>query len=105
MSVDDDEMRFSDEQLRQLKQDFEEYKQVQDHRWLQLAEMVEQNTEATKRIAESTEAVVRIYQDVQGAARIGRGVGKFTAWLAGLGAAGAAVAAGVAWVVDKFSGP
>lgn len=118
----DDMPRFSDEQLVELcedfeqhKADFEEHKALQERRWEQLAAMVEKNTTATERIAEavekqaeSTAGVVELYRDFQGAARVGVGLRKFIAWVAALGTAGAAVAAAVLYVLDKFmpgSGP
>lgn len=101
--------RFSDEQLIELRQDFEQHKEEQEHRWEQLAEMVEQNTRATERIAEavekqaeSTAGVVQLYTDFRGAARIGVGLQKFLAWLIALGTFGAAVAAAITYIIDKF---
>lgn len=104
--------RFSDQQLTELRVDFDQHKDEQERRWGQLAAMVEENTEAVKRIAdavecqaESTAGIVQLYQDLQGAARIGVGLRKFMTWLVGLGSAGIAIAAAISYVLKKFGGP
>jgi len=102
--------RFSDEQLTELRQDFEQHKEEQERRWGELAEMVKKNTMATERIAEavekqaeSTAGLVQLYTDFKGAARIGAGVQKFLIKLAATGSAGVAVGAGIAYLIDKLS--
>ena len=106
----DDMPRFSDEQLVELCEDFEQHKALQEHRWEQLAAMVGENTAATERIAEavekqaeSTAGVVQLYRDFQGAARVGMGLRRFLVWVAALGTAGAAVAATILYVLDKIT--
>lgn len=117
MPSEDTMPRFSDAQLAELCEDFEQHKEdfelhkiEQDHRWDQLALMVESNTEATSRIAdavekqaESTAGIVQLYKDLQGAARVGVGLKKFLAWLVALGTAGAAIAAAITYVLNSFT--
>lgn len=114
MPIDNNMPRFSDAQLSELckdfeqhKEDFEQHKIEQDHRWDQLALMVENNTKATGRIAdavekqaENTAGIVQLYQDLQGAARLGEGLKKFLAWLITVGTASAVVAASITYVLD-----
>lgn len=116
MPEKDDMARFSDTQLLDLcedfeqhKNDFEQHKKEQDERWIQLGTMVEKNTQATERLAESveqiaksTEGVVQLYNDFRGAGRLGLGVQKFLAWVAALGTAGAAIAAAITYVLTKI---
>jgi len=108
----EDMPRFSDVELTRLREEFESHRDRQEQRWEQLALMVEQNTEATravaisvKSIARSTEGVVQLYRDFQGAARVGIGVRRFIAWLLALGAGGAAIAAGIMYVLGKLGIP
>lgn len=115
----DDEMRFSDQELIRLREEFEQHQKafarhqdVQNARWEQLAVMVEQNTgttreiaESVKVLAESTAGVVRLYQDVQGAARVGVGVQKFVVWVAKWGTIGVGAAIGLRWLIEQFTPP
>lgn len=101
--------RFSDGQLLELRKDFDHHLVEEELRWSHLADMVEKNTQATERIAEaverqaeSTAGVVQLYTDFRGAAHIGVGLQKFLAWLIALGTFGAAVAAAITYVLDKF---
>ena len=130
--IDDDpsEGRFSDRELLRLRADFTEHAArfdshvirydehmiefrrhvvEEERKWGQLATMVHENTQATERIAEaiekqaaSTEGVVQLYRDAQGTIRTGRGVTRFTLWLASLGAVGAAVAAVINWLSARL---
>jgi len=111
--------RFSDEQLVQLRQEFEEHKEEQalcwerqEERWEQLAVMVEQNTQTTRelaesvcKIADSTAGVVRIYDDVKSAARVGGSVQAFLIWLGKLGAVGTALVVAIRWILDNLPPP
>ena len=111
--------RFSDEQLIQLREEFEQHKEEQnecwerqERRWEQLAIMVEENTQTTRelaesvcKIADSTAGVVRIYDDVQGAARVGAALQRFIVWVAKWGTIGAGLAVGMSWVVRHFMPP
>lgn len=112
MPEQEDDMRFSDGELRQLRQEFEEHRELQDERWEQMAMMVEANTQTTreiaesvKSVAESTAGVVRLYEDVHAAARIGAGVQRFIMWVAKWGTVGAGLAVGMSWVVRHFMPP
>lgn len=102
MPGDNEAPRFSDAELVQLRKDFDEHKKEQYRKWSDLAETVEQNTKATERLAESVEGVVRLYADIQSTVRVGTGVQRFLTWLLKLGAAGAAIAAGLLYVLNKF---
>lgn len=112
MPEQDDEMRFSDGELRQLRREFEEHRELQDERWEQLALMVEANTQTTREIAESvksvadsTAGVVKLYEDVGAAARVGAAVQRFVLWVAKWGTIGAGVAVGLSWLVRHFTPP
>lgn len=112
MPEQDEEMRFSDGELRQLRREFEEHRELQDERWEQLALMVEANTQTTREIAESvrsvaesTAGVVKLYEDVGAAARVGAAVQRFVLWVAKWGTLGAGVAVGMSWVVRHFMPP
>lgn len=112
MPEQDDEMRFSDGELRQLRREFEEHRELQDERWEQLALMVEANTQTTREIAESvrsvaesTAGVVKLYEDVGAAARVGAAVQRFVLWVAKWGTLGAGTAYGLSWVVRHFMPP
>lgn len=111
--------RFSDFQLTELRKDFDKhkddfdiYKDEQEKRWAQLADLVEHNTRATQRIAEATErqelntaGIIQLHADLKSAARVGVGVQKFLAWLVALGTGGAAIAAALVYVIDKLAPP
>jgi hypothetical protein len=115
----DDMPRFSDSELIQLRQEFEEHKEEQERcwerqeeRWEQLAVMVEQNTQTTRelaesvcKIADSTAGVVRVYDDVQSAARIGGALQRFLLWLGKWGAIGTGAVVVVRWVLHNFPPP
>lgn len=111
--MSDKEMCFSDEQLYQLRTDFELHREEQDRRWESMSSMVEQNTQTTRElaenvrsIAEDTAGIVQGYRDWQGTVRIGSSVQRFIVKLAGLGVAGAALATGIMYVIERFgSGP
>lgn len=94
--------RFSDEQLTEMYNDFELYKEEQEVRWGQIAALVERNTQAIERLSDNTEDVVRLHRDLQGAARIGIGLPRVFGWLASLGASGSVVAAAVTYLIDKI---
>ena len=104
-----DDVRFSDEELTQLKQQFTAHKAQFEERWTQLAAMVAENTRLTnglavdiKRVATSTEGVVRLYTDVQAAARVGLGLQKLIVFLAKWGIIGTALAKFATYVLAKF---
>lgn len=115
----DDMPRFSDEQLIQLRNEFEEHKEEQERcwerqeeRWEQLAVMVEQNTQTTRelaesvcKIADSTAGVVRVYDDVQSAARVGGALQRFLVWLGKWGAIGTGAVVAVRWILHNFPPP
>lgn len=112
---DGDTMRFSDSQLVQLRQDFDEHKadnearwERQEARWEEMLEMVGANTRATTSLAESTRGVVQLYADVQGTVRIGAAVQRFCGWALRWGSVGVVIATGVnwlaAWVVRHWGG-
>lgn len=112
MPEQDDQMRFSDGELRQLRREFEEHRELQDERWEQLALMVEANTQTTREIAESvrsvaesTAGVVKLYEDVGAAARVGAALQRFILWIAKWGTLGAGAAYGMSWVVRHFMPP
>lgn len=120
MSGDHDDMaRFSDEQLVQLREEFEQHKEEQaqcweqqEQRWEQLAIMVEQNTQTTRElaesvrvVAESTAGIVRIYEDVNAAARVGGALQRFILWIAKWGTIGTGLALGLQWIVRHFMPP
>ena len=99
--------RFSDQELSRLRDDFEEHKDLQEKRWLQLADMIEQSADATQRLAHSvesiainTQGVVDLYIDIRGAARVGVSVQKFITWLAACGALGAIIATVINHALD-----
>jgi len=103
--------RFSDQQLWGLRRDFDEHKRLQDARWADMQRSVEMNAEANKQIAKSlehlaanTEGVVQLYSDWQAAQRLGKGVRRFLAWLGGLGATGAAIAAALSHGIERLGG-
>lgn len=104
------EMRFSDAQLIQLREDFDMHKadqdarwERQDARWDEMGDMVRANTQATHDLAESTRGVVQLYSDVQGTVRVGVAVQKFCTWLVKWGAIGTAAAAVISWVVKNWN--
>jgi methyl-accepting chemotaxis protein len=105
-----DEMaRFSDGQLMQLRQDLDAHIEEYRREMREIAKMVEQNTRATERIAEavekqaeSTAGIIEVWNNTQGTIAISRGLGKFLAWLSGLGAALAVAAGAITYVIDKF---
>lgn len=108
--------RFSDVQLYELSKDFqhhkeafEEHKAAQDAKFDRLAGMVEENTEATRRIAEavekqvaSTAGVVRLYEELQAGGRWVRRLKTFVAWLSGVGVAGSFVAVCITYIAEKL---
>ena len=107
-----DELVMLREEFEHHKLEQERYWEWQEERWMQLADMVEQNTQTTRdlaesvqSIAESTAGVVRLYEDVNAAARIGGGVQRFVLWVGKWGTIGAAIAYGVSWVVRHFMPP
>lgn len=111
--------RFSDEQLIQLREEFEQHKEEQERcweqqerRWEQLAVMVEQNTQTTRELAESVQAVaqstagvVKVYDDLNAAARVGGAVQRFIVWVAKWGTIGTGLAFGLQWIIRHFMPP
>ena len=107
--------RFSDDELRLLRSDFDRHiadEDLNDKKWLEkwedLARMIEKNAEATNRIAlavadqaESTADIVQLWSDMQGAARVGSRVQKALLWLSGMGAAGLLIAGFISYVINK----
>ncbi len=96
-------------EVQELRHDLETYKAEQDRRWEELRVIVQRNSRATERlaasveqIAKNTEGVVQLYRDFQGTARIGLGFQKLVRWIAGLGTAGVAIAAGLTYIADKL---
>lgn len=109
---ENNERRFADSELIQLRKDFEQHEREQETSLGLLADMVRENTKAVDRIAEavkeqteSTAGVVQLYNDIKGSARVGMGVQKFIAWLASLGVIGAALGAAVLYLLDHFAPP
>ena len=95
-----------------LRDEFEMYKLEQNQRFERIEHVIESNTVAVERLANAVEAqanstagIVQLYSDLQGAARLGNGLQRFMGRLAALGTAGAALAAAVLYVIDKFSTP
>lgn len=94
--------RFSDRELAKLRADFEQHVAEGNERWDRLVRLVEQNTEATRSLADSVKGVVDLYEDVRAAARVGGSIQRFMLWLVKWGAVGTGLAAWLAWLLDLF---
>ncbi len=104
------EMRFSDQELVDLRKEFTDYQLAQESRWEQFGQLMTENTRVTSelalsmsKIADSTKGVVQLYQDVQGVARLGDGLQKFLLWLAKWGVIGSALTYGIRWLAEHFN--
>lgn len=114
----EDDMRYSDERLRELERKFDEHdaKEIewrkQDHvrqtaidsRLDKLFEAQRRNTEDITMLIKETAVVIQLSKDLHGAARIGAGVQKFFFWLMKWGAIGAFFAALLKWFTENVFG-
>ena len=96
-------------QIYQIRKDLDDHKREQDAKFERLAIMVEENTLATKAIAQAVEkhaantaGVVQLYQDLQAGGRWVRRFKTFLAWLTALGTVGSFIAVCLTYVVDKL---
>lgn len=104
------DMRFSDEQLTRLREDFNAHKEEQDARWGQALQLIEANNQTTaelaktvQSLAESTQGIVQLYADVKGAARVGTAVQGFLFWVAKWGTLGGLLYAAADSLIDHFT--
>ena len=113
------EMRFSDVELIQMRNDVAELKKMasdhadwrdeQDKRIGRLMTALERNTDNVDKLTHQVQTVVRdtadiiaLHKDLQSAARLGSKVQEFIFWLAKFGAIGAFLAASVTYFMRGF---
>jgi hypothetical protein len=112
----DEEMRFSDEELTRFRQEFvlhrgqmDVFRDEQDRRWTQIGDHLERieraqdrNTQNLGILIDETRGIIQFNKDIQGAARIGKGFQSFLTYLVKLGAAGGAIATEIYFILDHF---
>jgi hypothetical protein len=112
----DEEMRFSDEELTRFRQEFvlhrgqmDVFRDEQDRRWTQIGDHLERieraqdrNTQNLGVLIDETRGIIQFNKDIQGAARIGKGFQSFLTYLVKLGAAGGAIATAIYFILDHF---
>lgn len=101
-----DEMpRFSDQQLVQLREDFNQFKREQQQQADALSEALREQAAAIADLAQSTAGVVQLYSDMQAATRLGSGVQAFLLWCVKWGVITSGLAYGVRWLLEHFTPP
>ena len=112
----DKEMRCTDEKLFQLcerfeqhVERFEQHERNEQQSFDKLINAQHANTEAittltsaVSTLVSDTSEVVQLHKNFQGAANVGRGVQGFMIWCLKWGVIGAAIVAGIDWLVDRF---
>ena len=107
----------AEEDLKQLRQDFEEHREEGNAKWACILEATERNCTALEKMTVSAElnnaaleeltkntaGVVQVYSDLQGAARVGIALQKAVVWLSKWGVLGSIAAAALTFLVDHFS--
>ena len=105
--IGDDDMRFSDGELVELKQQLKSHIEhedawriEQDARWERVLSATESNTKAVGILIEETRDIVQLHKDLQGAARLGQKLQNMFIWLMKWGAIGTAIAGAIHYIVN-----
>lgn len=87
----EDSRRFSDEELRQFRQEFldhveqfEQHEEDEQAKYDRLLKTLADNTAAIRRTEESTKDMVAAWEAAQGAVKVGAALGTLFKWLASL---------------------
>jgi hypothetical protein len=102
-----DDMRFSDDQLTQLRADFDDHVTKEEAMWKKLIEHQDANAKAIKDLTsaikaqtDATAPIVQMHSDLMGAARLGHRVTELVIWLIKAGGVLAGVGYAIHWIVQ-----
>lgn len=102
-----DDMRFSDEQLQQLRTDFDDHVEKEEAMWAKLITHQDANAKAIKELTaairaqtDATAPIVQMHNDLMGAARLGHKVTDLVVWLIKAGGVLAGVGYAIHWILE-----
>lgn len=78
--------RTSDQELHELREQFQSHVDDTDRRFMEVMEIVGRNAEATERLAQSTADLVEAWNAANGAVKVAAMFGRVAKWVATVGA-------------------